>query len=444
MRELIRRPRRDERGTTAIVIGLSIAVLLAGLGMSIDIGNTEYQRNQAQDAVDAAAKKVAYLCIKTPSGCTAAGVTTQAQSLVDDQLGSDTAPVTATLSGSSVKVSFSKNVATPLLSFVGVDRKEVGARATATWNNYPTVGTPVLPLGVSYCTWKNSSANAGTATESATSNRISIRTDFLQSLRNMLAPILSSLSVFRLDSIMNLLGTSQTDTCTDTDGTQLLTFKGGLWLTGEHVVTGLLSGTFQDLGSCTVKVGSDLNTFLGGVESAVAMPTSCAARFGPGKQVDVGKTILLPIYKPQSTLQNKLGFKLSACAGFGSAIGGLTCLEVPPKIGVKIVGYAPFKVTGWRYPNTPSGYEDASVGCPTSSWSLNPYNLVNQTFTLIEKLLNTVSSLLSSLLGIGQLTVSLACNGLQGYFTKSGARDPNFSYSPGGANFGAAAAKLTE
>ena len=322
----------------------------------------------------------------------------------------------------------------------------MAAKAPATANGgHPTEGYPVLPLGVSYCTWKNNSGFAGTSSEA--SHKIAVRNDTLQSLRALLSPLTGATStVLALDWLLNALGTSAPDSCTDTDGTQLLTFQGGVWLTGENVLTSTLTGLFgYDTTQCKLNVGSDLSTFLGGVEGAAFFPSACASKFGPGKDVAVGKTILLPIYKPQSTLQNKYGFKLTTCVGLGHVSGTpTTCVEVPPKIGVKVVGFAPFTVTGWTFPSTPTGYTDSSVGCPAASIStINLYSLVNGTLTLLDKLLNAVTSLLTTLLGISLPTTSLACNGLQGYFTKSFTKDPNFQYSTGTDEFGASYSKLT-
>lgn len=428
----------------AIFFGLAIVVLVAGLGLSVDIGNVAYQRNQAQNTADNAARDLARACAQKPTTGECASLQASATTIAAKSF--DGGVVTATKPATGqVKVTIEKDVSTPLLNVIGIGSRRVAANATATvGGTRPVTGTPVLPLGVGYCTWKNNSALAGTPSEAT--NKINLRTDVLQSLRNMLMPVTQTLSgLLELSGVFNSLGTGNADSCTDTDGTQLLNFRGSVWLTGENVLTTALTGLFNyDASQCKLQVGSDLNTFVGGIESLAFFPSSCASRFGPGKQVAVGKTILLPIYKPASTLQNMFGFKLSACVGLGTKLGSISCLEVPPKIGVKIVGYAPFTVTGWSFPGTPSA-NDASVGCPAMNpFSLKPYDIVNGTFTFLEKLLNAVTSLLSSLLGLGNITVSIACNGLQGYFTKSFSKDPNFQYATGADEFGATYSKLTQ
>ncbi|MEO6606827.1 MAG: TadE/TadG family type IV pilus assembly protein [Aeromicrobium sp.] len=443
---------RDERGIAAVFFGLAFTVLIAGLGLSIDVGNVAYQRNRAQNAADNAARQLAQSCaraVAAPAGADAAICTAlQANAVTIAAKSFDGGNVTATKAAgatSPVTVTVTKNIETKLLSAIGIASKPVAATATANaLGGRPTQGYPVLPLGVGYCTWKNNSGFAGTSTEA--SHKTALRTDTLQSVRNALMPATKSLAgVLELGGLFSALGTSDGDSCTDVDGTQLLNFRGAVWLTGENVLTTALSGLFNyNTAGCTLQVGSDLNTFVGGVEGTAFFPSACATRFGPGKQVAVGKTILLPIYKPQSTVQNKYGFKLSACVGLGTKLGSISCLEVPPKIGVKVVGYAPFYVTGWTFPSTPAA-TDASVGCPAMNpFSLKPYDIANATFTVVEKLLNAVTSLLSSLLGLGTITASIACNGLQGYFTKSFTKDPNFQYGSGGADFGASYVKLTD
>jgi|GEM_PF-3962043 len=433
---------RDERGASAVFMGLAITVLVAAVGLAVDIGNVEYQASKAQHAADAAARRVAVACAKNESACTAATATAQATAAQNI----DGASVSATVTAPQVDVSVTKTVDTPLLSLVGVRSKNVAATARASWNGgYPTEGYPVLPLGVSYCTWKNHSAKAGTATEAT--DKIALRTDTLQAVTNLLSPVTGgALTILPIDKLLEkLLGVDATETCTHPDQGQLLTLTGAVWLTGENVLTTLLSGLFSwDASSCRLRVGSDLLAFVGGVEGALTIPTACAAKFGPGKDVAVGKTILLPVYVPRSNAQNA-GFKLlSTCVGLGllNSKYGKTCVEIPPKIGIDVVGYAPFKITGWTYPGTPSGYTDTSVGCSTKTTVLNINTIVNGILSALEYLLNVVGALLSTLLGLGNLTFSLACNGLQGYFTKSFTKDPNFQYSSGGADFGATAVRL--
>jgi hypothetical protein len=167
------------------------------------------------------------------------------------------------------------------------------------------------------------------------------------------------------------------------------------------------------------------------------MPQGCPQQFGSGKMVDKGKTILLPVFKPHSQLQDRLDLKLRACASlFGS---GKTCAEVPPKIGVEIVGFAPFKVTGWKYPGNPTN-ADGSVVCENIPLTLNLKGLIANVLGVLETLVN----ILLGTVVPGNLTATIACNGLHGHFTKSFTKDPHTTYETGGEDLGASYASLID
>jgi hypothetical protein len=238
------------------------------------------------------------------------------------------------------------------------------------------------------------------------------------------------------------MDTKVVDTCTQEDGTQLATFKGAVWLTGETVVTNIVKGLFGwDASKCELKTSSDLSTFLGGLQGAALLPQGCASQFGNGKPVDQGKTILLPVFKPTSDLQSRHGLKLAtACA---AVLGpSPACVEVPPKLGVEVVGFAPFVVTGWTYPGNPAN-TDSSVACAPITTRYNVKSALLQTTSLVDLLLNAVFSSVNSILS-QDLTASVACNGLQGYFTKTLVKDPSFTYAPGTDEFGARYIRLTQ
>jgi hypothetical protein len=341
-----------------------------------------------------------------------------------------------------VRVTVRKQVDYKLASLLGRTSDQVRSTATASLSGmHPTEGYPVLPLAASYCTFKNNSVYAGTPTEA--NYKIALRTDTLQSVVNLVDPLTSTArSLLETSGVLKELGTAPLDQCADVDGTQIGTLKGAVWLTGETVVSDVTSGLFGwDASKCELKVGSDLKTFLGGLTGSALLPPGCPSQFGAGKPVDIGKTILIPIYKPKSTLRDTHGLKLAtACA---SVLGGSrTCLEVPPKIGVEIVGYAPFKVTGWKYPGNPANV-DTTVACSSVPLRLDVSDVVLNTLTVVQLLANYTLSLVNTLLGTSQ-TASITCNGLQGYFTKTYTKDPNFQYGTGGADLGAGAVRIVE
>lgn len=431
----------DERGVTAVIAAISIVGLLSITAVTIDYGAASVVRRQTQNAADAAARALAVKCAKGITNCTTPGaeenLLVQGNAAAGSIDGAPTQPAPG-----RVKVTVKKTVNYQLAALLGKSSGVVRSSATASWNSsHPTEGYPALPLGVSYCTWKNNSTYAGTTAEA--SHKVALRTDTLQSVANLVSPLTNTAkALLETGGVLKELGTSPLDQCADDDGTQIGTLKGAVWLTGETVISDVLSGLFGwDAAKCELNVGSDLSTFLGGLQGAALLPPGCPNKFGAGKPVDVGKTIMLPIYKPKSTLQSVYGLKLATvCA---SVLGGSrTCLEVPPKIGVEIVGFAPFKVTGWKYPGNPANV-DATVACSTIPLTLDVGDVIQHTLGLVELILNLGLGLVNTLLGTHQ-TASITCNGLQGYFTKSFTKDPDFQYGTGGADFGAGIVQIVE
>lgn len=432
---------RDERGISAVFVGLAFTVLVGGMGLSIDVGNVAYQRNKAQHAADNAARHLAYQCARYPTGTTCSALQASAQTIAGDAIDGGTVTASRNATTKAVTVTVGKTVDTDLLSLVGVPTKDVMASATAKVGvMQPREAYNVLPLGVHYCTWKNWSNLAGTANEST--RRTTLRTDALQGVENLLSPITSGLlNTIDTKGLTDQLGTDAVQQCSDGDGDQILTLNGASWLTGETVVTSVLSGLFGwDASKCELDVDSDLETFLGGLENSAFMPQGCPQQFGNGKLVDKGKTILLPVFKPKSSLQDRLDLKLRACVSLFSP--ARTCAEVPPKIGVEIVGFAPFHVTGWKYPGNPNNV-DASVGCADIPLKLNLKSLIANVLGILEILVNVVLGLVGTIIPTN-LTATISCNGLQGYFTKSFTKDPNVTYGTGAEDLGASYASLID
>jgi len=429
---------RDERGAAAIFFGLALTVLVAALGLSVDVGNVAYERTRAQHAADTAARQLAYRCARYPTGATCANLEASATAIAGESIEGGSVTASRNTATKSVTVSVDKTISTDLLALVGVPDKQIAATATAKVGvMHPTEAYNVLPLGVHYCTWKNWSNLAGTDQEST--RKTTLRTDALQGVENLLSPISSGLrNTVDLKGLTDQLGTDAVQKCTDGDGDQVLTLNGASWLTGETVVSSVLGGLFGwDAAKCELDVDNDIETFLGGLENSAFMPQGCPSQFGDGKLVAKGKTILLPVFKPSSQLSDRIDLKVQACLNLFDA--DRVCAQVPPKIGVEIVGFAPFHVTGWKYPGNPSNV-DSSVGCSSIPLSLNLRSLVNNLLSAAEQLVNAV---LLGLLGGLNLSSTISCNGLQGYFTKTFTKDPNVTYEVGGEDFGASYATLT-
>ncbi|MEO6473167.1 MAG: hypothetical protein ABIR57_14295, partial [Aeromicrobium sp.] len=124
-----------------------------------------------------------------------------------------------------------------------------------------------------------------------------------------------------------------------------------------------------------------------------------------GSTIKKGQIILLPVYVPSISL-DKLGLEMDAC------LLGICSAKIPPRIGVKVLGFAPFRITGWNY----SGNVQSDPNAPACS-SIN---------LLVHP------------------PASVGCNGIQGYFLKSIQKNPDFTYAPPGADYGASDIRLSE
>lgn len=426
---------REERGGAAVFFALALVILVGALGLSVDVGNVAYERTKAQHAADTAARQLAYQCARYPNEQACLTLQARAEEIASDSI--DGAAVTAVrdITQGTVTVTVGKTIETNLLAMIGSPDKDVRATATAKFGAMqPTEAYNVLPLGVSYCTWKAWSNLAGTPQEAT--RKTTLRTDLLQGVENLLSPITSGLlDTIDTKGLTDQLGTDAVETCTDADGDQILTLQGAAWLVDQTVVQTLVGGLFNwDPANCELDIAVDLAMFVRTRTNSGFMPQGCPSHFGQGKLVQKNKTILLPIYKPASQLQDRLDFKVRLCASLFPT--SATCAEVPPKIGVKIVGFAPFHVTGWRF-NNPNDLDPSVPTCQDITLRLNLRSL-------IQNLLGTLQNLLNYLLAPTNLQTTVTCHGLQGYFTHSFTKDPNATYEVGGENFGASYASLIE
>ena len=184
---LTRRAKRDERGLTAILVGVLATTLIAAVGMSVDVGNAYTQRQKLQTATDNAALAIAQDCALYRSTCYSANGNapkSTANFVVGQNIsGADTGVQgTVTPSSSSVTVTSTKVVPFTFARLVGVSSKTASVSATATWDKAPNEGYPLLPMAVGYCQYK---ANAYPAT-----NHILIRTDLLSAtLKGLIATL---------------------------------------------------------------------------------------------------------------------------------------------------------------------------------------------------------------------------------------------------------------
>lgn len=436
--------RSDERGGMALIVGLLVTLLIGALGLSADIGNVAYRQTQAQHGADLAAIEVATACARNlaSSGCMSY------QSLATEVAAESItgATVSAAPPGpTAATVGVAKSVATPLLGAIGVAAKNVSATATASWNNYPLEGAPVLPLGVSWCTYANHKAPPGSSGDP--SARVNLRTDTVQNLSSALNPVTASTYLLDRTPVSSitqkLLGTQTTETCTSTAGATVTELQGAIWLTG---LAGVL-GYYVNSAECDVRIRYDTIAYASALASGTIPPT-CRDRLGTS--IKVGDTILLPVYEPQSQLASSLGIRTKTCATVSTALGLATindvCAEVPPQIGIRIVGFAPFKVTGWTYPGNSN--TDPAASCNELSATIAVRQRLNDLLSPLGLLGSLATTTLNTLVfnvftNTANLPLNVGCNGVQGYFVQTFTKDPNFSYSTTAPNLGNQAVRLT-
>lgn len=391
----LRRPARpDERGATTVVVAMLLTTMVAALGIGIDTSSMAYQRTRIQHAADAAVSAIALDCAEGKTGCSQAGAQSTANYFVTQNAGSGTAtiPGTVNTSSASVTVKVDKTVNTGFFGLLGNGSKSVSASATATYTGHPLEGAPMLPMAVPYCMWKANQAPATTP--------LLLRSDLVSVVFNV---IVQGGTAGRL--ITGLLGelVNVTESCTTPEGLNLKMLRGPIWLSG---VEEAVNSTFNWNSSvCNMRVGT-IDGFLGSTLSSV-IPSNCVNKLG--SQIKKNQIILVPIYRPSISL-DKLGLEVEVDVCVLSICTYKT--KVPPRIGVKVLGFAPFKITGWNFP-TNSNPDPNAPACAAITLLTHP-------------------------------PASVGCQGIQGYFVKSFTRDPEFTYSPTGANLGAYSVAISE
>lgn len=382
---------RNESGAATILIALLMVSLVASAGLAIDISNLTYQRSRVQNSADTAALAIARDCATDPNNAACIAPASTADYFA--QQNSDGGTSTVTKTSNSVGVSVTKSVDMNFLRVLGINSKPVSATAKATWTGRPIEGSPVLPMGVPYCMYKNNLPPATTP--------LLLRTDVISEVFNV---IVQGGAVGRLITTLlgDLLGV--TESCTSPDGLNLKMLRGPIWLSGlEGALNGILNWNSS---ICNMHLGT-IDGFLGSTISSV-IPSNCMNKLGT--TIKKGQIILLPVYVPSITLQ-QLGLEMSPVVCV-LGICPIQSVTIPPRLGVKVIGFTPFRITGWNY----SGNSQPDPNAPACA-SIN--------------LLTHPSA-------------SIGCNGIQGYFLKSIQKDATFTYDPTGADLGATDVRLSE
>ena len=150
----------DDRGTVAPLTAIVIVVLIAIVGLAVDVGAMVWERRQLQNGADAAVLAVAEDCALGVVPCTQTYAQTTAEAFAADNAGDGTAAVEALeLTEGTVSVvtrtlnADGSSVLSPIFAqVVGFEGTTVRAQASASWGAVGSMTT--LPLIISECEWE--------------------------------------------------------------------------------------------------------------------------------------------------------------------------------------------------------------------------------------------------------------------------------------------------
>ncbi|MGJ9421288.1 pilus assembly protein TadG-related protein [Aeromicrobium sp. CF3.5] len=284
---------RAERGVVAVMFAVAAPMLIAAVGLSVDVGNLVLQNGSVQKAADSAALAIGQDCARaTRQGatstqlqrCTPAGALATAQLMVAGNAtgSSPSMPSSLTPGQGTMSLTVSKSVPMSFAAIVGVEPRTVTASSTVAWGQVPTAAT-TMPLTLDTCDFNAWRLNP-------TSER----------------------KLYRYDAAPRF---SQTEpiTCEAPDGGTNTSIGGALWV-------GNLDSPGFDASTCLASTALGPNN--GKIfPQKYEFPQSCTDRMNA---LVPGKTYLMAIGEHDGW------------SGWGTTLW--------PRVG----GYAPFVITGWR------------------------------------------------------------------------------------------------
>ena len=381
----------SDRGVTTVFIAIMMVVLTGMVAFSVDFGTISWEHKRAQNAADASALAIAADCSAgNVLGCSTVGALTTAQTLTTQNAnGATPALPVPNMADSTARVTVGRDVSMTFARVFGLSTVHVSATAKATWVGHPVEGSPFLPLAVPYCLYKNNLPPATTP--------LLLRSDLISAVFNVVVQggVLGRV----LSTLLGDLAPAQ-ESCTNPDGNDVvMLLRGPVWLSG---IDGTVNGTYNWNSSICNMHLDYIKAFVGGTSSAL-IPSNCVNKLG--NQIKQGQIITLPVYLPANNLLSvgTLGFQLDDL--------GLSVV-VPPRLGVNVIGFAPFRITGWNYPGNVQ-LDPNAPACADLVLDVHP-------------------------------AVSIGCDGIQGYFVKNMQADPNFAYTPDGTDLGANGVRLIE
>ncbi len=165
----LKRPPRDERGATIILVAVTMVVVLGFGAIAVDAGAMYAEKSELQNGADAAAIAVAQTCAKSIADLKCVAPSSLSQPLADANAKDGMTKVTSTdvdLAAGKVTVatasrdSAGDHFATAFARIFGINTVDIDAVAVAQWGGIKSAPIP-LPMAFSDCEVDVTAANNG-------------------------------------------------------------------------------------------------------------------------------------------------------------------------------------------------------------------------------------------------------------------------------------------
>lgn len=164
LRRRVEGRKKAEKGATVVLVSLLMVALLGMAAISIDFAVASSDKAQAQNAADAAALAIARECAVQSTNCTAGAAQTEVNWAISQNSPGKTGSASPAPAFDNRQITVTVEGARPSMfaQVFGDPDLNVGAQATAAWDQTPIRGTPNIPMGIGYCDWKNRKGTVGT------------------------------------------------------------------------------------------------------------------------------------------------------------------------------------------------------------------------------------------------------------------------------------------
>jgi hypothetical protein len=156
---------RDERGATAVLVGILMVPLLGFAAISVDVGALYSERAQLQNGADAAALAIAQECAEDNKCDAPSALASTFANLNSNDGASNVLTPTFPTPKSVLVTTSTKDAATgapslshPFARFIGINASTVEAKAVAEWGS--PLSSRGLPLAISNCDFAEAEAAA--------------------------------------------------------------------------------------------------------------------------------------------------------------------------------------------------------------------------------------------------------------------------------------------